>query len=295
MNIEHWYRENSGGAFTWNRVGLVRSADRWRDTFHDDALDGAAAIHSTFNRNYELAYRSTYGRVRHVFFNQASGWWEDGTLFGPADPVGIPGFVQSNRGAPGDFEAVVVDAGGLAHHWTKHNSFPWTRTPGTWYDRGVVARNVALGGPGLVQSKLGRTGVPENGTGELHYVCAQTDGTLHHYRLTAAGWGQVTAFGSGVASAPCVIEGTYGTRDETGVGNFELCVAVGGTVEHWWRHNASLGAWTRSAVFGSGVRRVIGLLQSTFTTNLEVIVENQNGSYQHYARDGAGWHTGPVV
>lgn len=61
--------------------------------------------------------------------------------------------------------------------------------PGTWYDRGVVASNVASGGPRLVQSKLGRTGVPENGTGELHYVCAQTDGQLHHYRLDPSGWG----------------------------------------------------------------------------------------------------------
>jgi len=84
-------------AFTWSLVGNVRSADQYRDTFHDDALDGAAAVQSSFNRNFELAYRSTYGQMRHVFFNQASGWWEDGTLFGPVNPIGIAGFVQSNR------------------------------------------------------------------------------------------------------------------------------------------------------------------------------------------------------
>jgi hypothetical protein len=294
-NIEHWYRQNSTSAYQWNLVGNVRSADRWRDTFHDDALDGAAAFQSTFNRNYELAYRSSYGLMRHVFFNQASGWWEDGTLFGPANPVGIAGFVQSNRGAPGDFEAVVVDTGGIAHHWTKHNSFPWTQPPGTWYDRGVVATDVADGGPGLVQSKLGRAGVLENGTGELHYVCTRTDGQMHHYRRDAERWTHQVAFGSGVDSAPCLIEGTYGAHDEIGVGNFELCVAVGGSIEHWWRYNAGLGAWERSAVFGSGARRVIGLLQSTIGTNLEIIVENQDGGYQHYGRDGSGWHAGPII
>jgi hypothetical protein len=233
-------------------VGNVRSADPYRDTFHDDALDGAAAVQSSLNRNFELVYRSTFGQMRHVFFDETSGWWYDGTLFGPANPVGIAGFAQSNRGAPGDFEAVIVDGSGIAHHWTKHNSFPWIMAPGTWYDRGVVASNVAAGGPGLVQSKLGRTGVPENGTGELHYVCAQTDGKLHHYRLGASGWTHLTSFGAGAYSAPCLIEGTYGEHDEIGVGDFELCVAVGGAIEHWWRHNAGLGPWTRSAVFAAG-------------------------------------------
>ena len=294
MNIQHWYRENSAG-FAWNLVGNVRSADPYRDTFHDDALDGAAAVQSTFNRNYELIYRTTYGQMRHVFFDQTSGWWYDGTLFGPPNPIGIAGFIQSNRGAPGDFEAVVVDAAGIAHHWTKHNSFPWTMPPGTWYDRGVVASNVVTGGPGLVQSKLGRTGVPENGTGQLHYVCAQTDGQLHHYRRDASGWTHLTSFGGGADSAPCLIEGTYGEHDEIGVGNFELCVAAGGTIEHWWRYNADLGPWTRSAVFGAGVRRVIGLIQSSFATDLEIIVENQNGTYQHWWRDSGGWHPGPII
>jgi hypothetical protein len=294
-NIEHWFRENSTTAFAWHLVGPVRSADKWRDTFHDDALDAAAAVQSTFNRNFEVVYRSSYGKMRHVFFNQASGWWEDGTLFGPDAPVGMAAFVQSNRGAPGDFETVVVDTWGAAHHWTKHNSFPWTSPPGTWMDRGVIATGVVTGGPGLVQSKLGRTDPPENGTGELHYVCTQTDGQLHHYALTAGGWTHLAAFGARVDSAPCLIEGTYGAHDELGVGNFELCVAAGGTIEHWWRWNVGGGPWTRSAVFGVGVRRVLGLLQSTFGTNLELVVENQDGTYQHWWRDGNGWQAGATI
>jgi hypothetical protein len=65
-NIEHWFRDNAAAGFPWHLVANVRSADPWRDTFHDDALDGAAAVESTFNRNYELIYRSSYGQMRRA-------------------------------------------------------------------------------------------------------------------------------------------------------------------------------------------------------------------------------------
>ena len=58
-----------------------------------------------------------------------------------------------------------------------------------------------------------------------------------------------------------MIEGTYGAGNEMGVGNFELCVAVGNQIEHWWRYNTSPGPWNRSAVFGADVRRVVGLFR----------------------------------
>jgi len=92
-----------------------------------------------------------------------------------------------------------------------------------------------------------------------------------------------------------LIEGTFGMGEESGIGNFELCVGVGGAIEHWWRHNQSEGPWNRSAVFGSDVRRVVGLIQSSFATNLELIAERTDGRYQHYWRDGSGWHAGVVV
>jgi hypothetical protein len=30
-------------------------------------------------------------------------------------------------------------------------------------------------------------------------------------------------------------------------------------------------------------------------TDLEIIVENQNGGYQHWWCDGSGWHPGPAI
>jgi hypothetical protein len=189
-----------------------------------------------------------------------------------------------------------VTQNGQAEHWTKHNSQPWTRLPGEWYLRQRFGAAIGFGGPSLVQAKLGVSGSPENGSGELHYVCTATNGQLQHWRRPTGGtWSLAGTFGQNASSAPCMIEGTYGAGDEMGVGNFELCVTVGNRIEHWWRHNASLAAWTRSAPFGADARRVVGLLQSTFATNLELIVERTDGRFQHYWRDGAGWQAGVIV
>jgi hypothetical protein len=302
VNVEHWYRENAASGTPWFRVGVVRSTDPWRDTFHDDALDCPAAVQSTFNRNYELVYRSNYQApdghryLRHVYYDQAGGLWEDATLFGPMDPVGIPGLVQGNRGAPGDFEVVVVTPSGQAEHWTKHNSAPWTYLPGQWYLQERFGSGIGFGGPSLVQSNLGVTGSPENGAGELHYVCTGVNGQLQHwYRPVSGTWLLLGTFGQNATSAPCMIQGTYGAGNEMGKGNFELCVGVGGQIEHWWRYNTSPGPWNRSAVFGANVRRVISLIQSTYGTDLEVIAELVDGHYQHYWRDVLGWHAGVVI
>jgi hypothetical protein len=303
MNLEHWYRENAVAGLPWYRVGLVRSTDQWRSTFYDDAVDCPGSVQSTFNRNFELVYRTkaTFpgdGRIRHVYYDQASGLWNDATTFGPVNPIGIPGFIQSNRGAPGDFEVVVVARSGHAEHWTKHNSAPWTHPPGEWYLRDRFGSTIMHGGPSLVQSKLGIADSPENGSGELHYVCTGADGRMQHWRRPGPAigtWSLLGVFGLNATSAPCMIEGTYGAGNEMGVGNFELCVAVGNQIEHWWRHNASQGPWNQSAVFGTDVRRIIGLIQSTYATNLEVIAERTDGRYQHYWRDASGWHTGVII
>ena len=298
--IEHSYRDNSGGQANWVKVGAIASVDPWRP-LPADAVDVPAVVQSSFNRNFELAYRCSENRVHHGYFDQASGWWYDARVVGGpggalVDAIGIPGFIQSDRGAPGDFEVVAVTRAGSAQHWTKHNSAPWDRLPGEWYRRETFGSGFAFSGPSLVQSRLGVTGVPENNRGELHYVGATTAGQMQHWRRQPGGtWQLQSSFGAGVTSGPTLIEGTYGAGDESGIGNFELCVTVGARVQHWWRHNRSLGPWVQGAEFGDAVRRVVGLLQSTYGTNLEIVVQRTDGRYQHYWRDGAGWHSGAVI
>jgi hypothetical protein len=94
-----------------------------------------------------------------------------------------------------------------------------------------------------------------------------------------------------------MIQGQYGMRDETGPhGNFELCVAVGGQVQHWWRWNANGDMqWRHSATFGHNVLAVAGLCEGSWGMNLELTVLLTNGNLQHYWRDGGGWHEGPVI
>jgi hypothetical protein len=307
-NIAHFYRDDS---HTWHRAGPVRSANRpWRDTFHDDVLDCPAAVQSTFNRNFELVYRSNAGdfgnQLRHIYFDQASGWWTDAMFFGPSrdtPPIGIPGFVQSNRGGPGDFEVVVVLNNTQAEHWTKHNSAPWTRQPGEWYRRERFGAGLAFGGPGLVQSKRGSVETTENGTtldgsGDLHYVAADIDGHLQHYVLGSGSshWDLVASFGDDVYSAPCLIEGTSGAHDDSGTGSLELCVAVSsGEIQHWVLYSVGGAPWIRLETFGANAKRVIGLIQSEYEGRLDVIVEEVAGRYRHYYLDAAGWNPGPFL
>ena len=108
-------------------------------------------------------------------------------------------------------------------------------------------------------------------------------------------WNAGPTFGSGVGSPPCMIEGQYGATDENAVGNFELCVAVGGQVQHWWRDNQGDMSWRQSATFGHDVQAVAALVEGSYGFNLEIIVLRFDGMLQHYWRDGAGWHEGPVI
>jgi len=297
LNIERWWRDHGAAGFPWNKVGNVRSTDPWRDSFHDDALDCPAVIQSTFNRNYELVYRSNFGKLRHVYFDQASQQWYDATLFGPSDPVGIPGFVQSTRGAPGDFEVVVLKQNGSLEHWTKHNSSPWTdHKPGEWYSRGTFGNGISNSGPALVQSHLGTNSEIESGKGELHYVGTASDGRMHHFRSIGNNFSIIDTFGTGITSAPCMIEGQFGASNELSAGNFELCVGVGGAIEHWWLNSQNTNSvWIRSATFGTQVRRVVSLLEGSFGFNLELIVERTDDRYQHYWRNNQGWHAGVII
>ncbi|HVD16411.1 MAG TPA: peptidase C1A, partial [Actinomycetota bacterium] len=109
-------------------------------------------------------------------------------------------------------------------------------------------------------------------------------------------WNPGALFGAGIASPPVMIQGQHGMLDERGPhGNFELCVAAGGQVQHWWRANSSDEQWRRGATFGHDVREVTGLCQGSWGRNLEVLVVRTDQRLQHYWRDQAGWHEGPVI
>ena len=291
-SIAHDWQEAGSGP--WNNAGVVASNDDWRP-IPADVLDCPAAVQSTFNRNYELIFRSTMGQLRHIYYDQASRRWYDAALFGPANPRGIPGFVQGTRGAPGDFEVVVMTDTGVVEHWSKHNGSPWTNPPGTWVRRGVLTSAATAAGAGLVMTRGGLRSELEQETGELHYVCASGSGLVHFRRPTStAAWSQIAAFGTGPYSGPCMIETLNLRGDELDAGPLEVFVETGGRVEHWALPTVPAATWNQLSVFGVGVRRVIGALQGSSTVR-EVYVERTDGRYQEYTQPGANWVAGPII
>ncbi len=274
--VRLWWRDNSVAGFPWRAAHL----------FGNDAAACPTLTATTYNRNFECVYLTTSRHLHHWFFDQAAQAWRDGGIFGPPDAAGIPGFIQGNYGAPGNFEVVVRTSDGRLNHWWRLNGTPWT-----WYDGGKFAADVAFSGPTLLQSGYGSRG-------NFELVCVLRNGQMQHWwRDNDHGmvWRAGVTFGSGVASPPCMIEASYGASDQRRPGNFELCVAVGGRVEHWWRNNAGDGLWRRSAIFGHHVAAVASLLQGSFGFNLEVIVLRTDRRLQHYWRDGAGWHEGVII
>jgi len=92
-------------------------------------------------------------------------------------------------------------------------------------------------------------------------------------------------------------------------GDYELCVAVSGHIEHWWTHgnpeptpqslHGTTAKWKKIVTFstnvaGRHVKQVPGLMQSSYGFNLELVAELDNGKLQHFSRDGSGWHARKV-
>ncbi len=249
----------------------------------NDCAGNPCATGTTYNRNFEFIYRTTANRLHHRFFDQGHGAWMDGPVFGPTNVAGDPGFIQSDYGSPGNFEVVVLlSTGQLAHWWRNEGNFAWQQSA-------VFGQGVAFSGPALVQ-RFDRG---------LDVICTNRNGTMQRYlRDDAHGkpWQACETFGSGITSAPVMIEGQFGATDENSPGNYELCVAAGGQIEHWWRTVQGANTWANSAKFGSShgrVVQVLGLIESSFGFDLELVALLDNGSLQHFWRSDK-WYEGPV-
>jgi len=272
--LRHWWRDNSVTGFPWHQ-GV---------TFGNDTAVCPTLISTTFNRNFEIVYLTTGSRLHHYWFNQSNGTWNDGGIFGPVDAAGIPGFIQGNYNAPGNFEVVVRTSDKKLNHW-------WRDGAG-WHDGGRFANDVNYSGASLVQSHFGKKG-------NFDVVCVLGNQKMQHWRRDndhGMVWEGISVFGAEINSPPCMIEGQFSASDETKVSNFELCVAApGGKVEHWWRANSSDSLWRKSATFGHDVKSVVALVEGSYGFNLEVILLRTDKMLQHYWRDGNGWHEGAII
>ena len=161
----------------------------------------------------------------------------------------------------------------------------------TWAESAQFGSNIAFSAATLVQ-RFDRS---------LDVICVTTNGNMQRYWRDDPNnkpWHACETFGSQVKSPPVMIEGQYGATDETVAGNYELCVAVNGAIQHWWKgspENPS-SAWAMSTSFGSNVQQVLGLIQSSFGFDLEVIALLSDGTLQHFWRfsSNQSWHAGPI-
>ena len=201
-NIEHWYRENSTAGQPWTLVGNVRSADTYRDTFHDDAQDGAAAVQSSFNRNYEVissrrtgscgtcsSTRPRAGGGRYPLRTGESRWYR---WVHPVQPWGA-GRLRDGRASM---------RLGCAHHWTKHNSFPWDKAPGHLVRprRRRELGRLRRAWPGAVQARANRRAGERNRLAALRLRADRRQAASlpsRRHRLEAC-----QAFGAGAAARP---------------------------------------------------------------------------------------------
>jgi hypothetical protein len=281
--LQHWWRDNDALPFPWSQAYAP---------FGGDAAFCPTLTASTFDRNFECVFPTIEGRLHHWFFDQASQAWTDGGVFGPSDVYSVPGFIQSNYTAPGNFEVVVAVRGRLTH-WRRQNGPPWA-----WTEQASFGWDVQYSGPSLVQSHFGTPG-------NLDVVCVLDDGQMQHWSrendsvpwLPQEVFGPLAPFRSSCSSGPCMIEGQYGALDENAAGYFELCVAIhDGTVQHWRRENQSQARWYHEATFGHDVQAVLALVEGSFGFNLEAIVLRADGMLQHYWRWSPGyWFEGAVI
>jgi hypothetical protein len=300
--IRHYYRD--GQTLNWTLAETLPQVSL-APNFNTSGYDCAgipSALGSTYFRNFEVIYLTTNKQLRQCFFDQLSGKWVDRGPFGVADAAGIPGFIQINVGAPGNFEVVVRRSTGVLENCWRDN----VDNNAQWASKGTFGAGILLSGPTLVQ-RWAKNGVSDVGAlAGLDLVCVTQKNTMQRWWRddpNNKSWVACETFGANVSSPPVMIRSQYGASEETVPGNYELCVAVGGSIQHWWTPGnpepGATAAWTQSATFatnvaGQKVQEVLGLIESSFGFDLELIALLTDGSLQHFWRDGAGWHAGPV-
>jgi C1A family cysteine protease len=273
--LHQWRAGGENGDFSWHDAETIASST---------GCNGMPSLTGTsYNRNFELVYWQNSGHLHHRYYDQNLGTWKDGAVFTNGDVHGYPGFIQGNYLDPGNFEVVVRHNDGSLRHWYRQNN--------NWQTGGVaIHSNVKMSGPSLVQANVGIQGnfyvVAVLNSGSLKMMWRKNDDPSYP-------WMDGEEFGCGYGETPPVmIQSNYGTKDENGVGNFELLVAKDGHVEYWRRDNSNLATqnpssgtskpWVLQAVFGSGIKHVWSLLQGPFYQNMEAVVELDDGTLQHW-------------
>lgn len=305
--ISQFWRD--GSTYTWNKISKALPIEpRSLPSKGNPVL-----ISSSYNRNWDTVFWDSWNNLQHWSYDQNTSLWSSMGTLGWGQVAGYPGFIQSSVNTPGNMEVVVLQNDGRLHHW--HRGLEKDDYGGTgqywteiWGSSGllVFASDVLMSGPSFIQSNVGSTG-------NLYTLAVKKSGQLELWYNNLDDWtadwipGELFGVGYG-ATPPCMIQGSPSWGDETTVGNFEVCIASGGQIHHWWRNNSDLnqtnppqpgkpGPWARSAVFGQDILHVWGLVQTSYSFNLELVAERTDHKLQHFYRNnGTGeWFPSSIV
>jgi hypothetical protein len=311
-HIRHYSRD--GSSLIWSMVATLPAL------LVNDCAEVPSVLSSTYFRNYEVIYQTNKKELHHLYYDRLANppTWKNGPptdkygfntgIFGPNDTAGIPAFIQINVGAPGNFEVVVRRTTGELENWYRNNV--GGLYSGQWFKKATFGSEIPLSGATLVQrwAKDGNHGVDI--PAGLDLVCVNNDHTMQRWWRddpNTTKWVACEKFGldqdkpQNIASPPVMICSHFVASDETVPGNYELCVAVNGQIQHWCSSGnpeptTNLKWYHCSQVFGNNVQQVLGLIYSSFG-NLELIALLANGSLQHFWRDSnnAIWNPGPIL
>jgi Papain family cysteine protease len=319
QNIQHLSRNDGTDNFNWSVSSSLSSTAS--PILGALCFGQPAMIHSTAGtRNFECVYWELSSNLCHWTYSQTTKTWVDGGSLdtqgrqfaardstGRANTGGYPGMCQSNFTSPGNLEVVVRTNQGTLQHWNS------TGPPGSrvWKLFTEFGSNILMSGPALVQSNVGQVG-------HMYVVCVLSTGQLQLYWkdtspafLLTTGWQAGETFASGLSitppPTPVMIQGVTGTVDENSIGNFDLCIANNGQVQHWQRDNSNLGnqvpktdgstagLWRLVESFGSGVKNVWGLVFTSRVFDLECVVEMVDGTWTNWAKTAGVWQEVGVV
>jgi hypothetical protein len=117
-----------------------------------DCSGTPTVLASTYFRNYEIVYPTTGAELRHMLYDELGKQWIFQRPFGPANTEGIPGFIQIDVGAPGNFEVVVRCSTGVLENCWRDN----VDNGGVWAKRSSFGNGILFSGATLVKLARGR-------------------------------------------------------------------------------------------------------------------------------------------
>jgi hypothetical protein len=269
--ITHVWRDNDAFGFPWR--------DPFQTAHSLGHVDAVSMVQSTLADPGPLEAVARAG-TELVFL------WRDGVGFTWRNPVriaqgvvGTPCLIQSRLGARGNFELLAPAAGvGILHMWRNHDvqGFPWS-TPR------LFAAN--LGHVDAVSLVHGSRG---GGGGVLEAVALVGGRLVHLWRDTEGVWRTTVAFADGIRGNPVLLESRFGPAR-----NFEVVApALGGGLVHHWRNNSAPGTpWSAPRRFAAELGPVdaVGMIQSNFDGNLEVIARAGDRLFQIWRSSDGVW------